>query len=371
MARPTKQGLDYFPFDVDFFQDLKIRKIIRSHGSSAPSILMCVLCLIYKENGYYIKWDEDTSFVISEILNCEEETVSHIIEKAIDVGFFNKDLYDKYTILTSNAIQKRFLLITKSAKLKRGDINKKYNLNIINSEETPINTEEISKTSEETPINTEESTQSKIKENKEKENKLSIEGEIFDFSSNPMLKPFSQSEINKIDLLKQDFNFDFLNDKDFFNGEIENEFLNWILYLKAFGKKLTQQMIQIQYSNLMRNSNNNKEKAINLINRSISKGWGDIYIEKTDIDFDINSIIGNSTNTEYIDFINYIEKYATFLNRMKEPLTEEQFIRLVKLKGLKTLKMIVVDLHNQQVYYEKLTNTFLTINKFIERNEKK
>ena len=340
MARPTKQGLDYFPFDVDFFQDLKIRKIIRSHGSSSPSILMCVLCLIYKENGYYIKWDEDTSFVVSEILNCEEKTVSNIIEKAIDVGFFNKDLYDKYTILTSNAIQKRFLLITKSAKLKRGDIDKKYNLNLINSEETPIN-------SEETPINSEESTQSKIKENKRKENK------------------------DKLYIEVGNFDFSFLKDTDIFNGDLEQEFLNWILYLKEFGKKLTQQMIELQYSNLMRNSKNNKEKAIDLINISISKGWSDIYIDKKEIDFDIKSIIGNSTNSEYVDFINYIEKYAVFLNRMKEPLQEEQFIRLVKLKGLKTLKTIVVDLHNSQVYYEKLANTFLTINKFIERNEKK
>ena len=97
----------------------------------------------------------------------------------------------------------------------------------------------------------------------------------------------------------------------------------------------------------------------------------DIYIEKKDIDFDINSIIGNSTNLEYVDFINYIEKYAVFLNRMNEPLTEVQFVRLVNLKGLKTLKMIIVDLHNEQVYYEKLANTFLTINKFIEKNNKK
>ena len=33
--------------------------------------------------------------------------------------------------------------------------------------------------------------------------------------------------------------------------------------------------------------------------------------------------------------------------------------------------MITIGLiYNEQVYYEKLTNTFLTINKFIERNEK-
>ena len=167
------------------------------------------------------------------------------------------------------------------------------------------------------------------------------------------------------------FDFNFLANKDIFNGDLEQEFLGWISYLKEFGKKLTQQMIEIQYSNLMRNSNNNKEKAIELINRAISKGWGDIYVDKTDIDFDIKSIIGNSTNLQYVDFINYIEKYAVFLNRMNEPLTEAQFIRLVNLKGLKTLKTIIVNLHNEQVYYEKLTNTFLTINKFIERNEKK
>ena len=94
-------------------------------------------------------------------------------------------------------------------------------------------------------------------------------------------------------------------------------------------------------------------------------------IDKIQIDFDIKSIIGNSTNSEYVDFINYIEKYAVFLNRMKEPLTEEQFIRLVNLKGLKTLRTIVVDLHNNQVYYDKKANTYLSIKEFIERNEKK
>lgn len=174
-------------------------------------------------------------------------------------------------------------------------------------------------------------------------------------------------------LLKQNFDFSFLEAKEMFNGEIECEFLNWALHLQNQKKNLTQQMLELQYSNLVRCSSNNKAKAIHLIKKSILKGWSDIYPEeeKTDIDFDIKSIIGNSTNLEYVDFINYIEKYAVFLNRMNEPLTEGQFIRLVKLKGLKTLKMIIVNLHNEQVYYEKLTNTFLTINKFIERNEKK
>ena len=29
MGRNVKKGLDYFHFDVDFFQDIKIRKLIK------------------------------------------------------------------------------------------------------------------------------------------------------------------------------------------------------------------------------------------------------------------------------------------------------------------------------------------------------
>ena len=30
MARPIKQGLDYYPLDVGFLQDVKIRRIMRA-----------------------------------------------------------------------------------------------------------------------------------------------------------------------------------------------------------------------------------------------------------------------------------------------------------------------------------------------------
>ena len=32
MARPQKDGLDYFPFDVDFMKDTKVRRIARTFG---------------------------------------------------------------------------------------------------------------------------------------------------------------------------------------------------------------------------------------------------------------------------------------------------------------------------------------------------
>jgi len=32
MARPLKQGIDYFPLSVDFLRDIKVRKIKRACG---------------------------------------------------------------------------------------------------------------------------------------------------------------------------------------------------------------------------------------------------------------------------------------------------------------------------------------------------
>lgn len=118
MARPKKQGIDYFPLDVDFFSNIKIRKIARACGPQATSILICLLCNIYKGNGYYILWDEDLPFVIADTVGVSEGAVKEVILKALYVGFFDKEIYEKHQVLTSYGIQNRF----KSAVYKREEI---------------------------------------------------------------------------------------------------------------------------------------------------------------------------------------------------------------------------------------------------------
>ena len=118
MARPTKQGLEYFSFDTDFFSDVKIRRISRACGPASTSILICLLCNIYRDKGYYIAWDENLPFVVADTIGTTEGAVEEVIKKAIQVGFFDKELFDKYKILTSNGIQNRF----KSAVSRREEI---------------------------------------------------------------------------------------------------------------------------------------------------------------------------------------------------------------------------------------------------------
>lgn len=152
MARPNKQGIDYFPFDVDFFSDIKIRKIARACGSQATSILICLLCNIYKDKGYYILWDEDLPFVIADTVGVSEGAVKEVILKALQVDFFDQDIYNKHNVLTSLGIQKRF----KSAVYKREKIEyiEEYMVSDVKNQVSDVR-----------------STQSKVKERKEKKSK--------------------------------------------------------------------------------------------------------------------------------------------------------------------------------------------------------
>ena len=107
MARPTKQGIEYFSLDVDFFSDIKVRRISKACGPASTSILICLLCNIYRDKGYYIEWDEDLPFVVADTIGTTEGAVEEVVKKAVQVGFFDKSLFDQYRILTSNGIQNR------------------------------------------------------------------------------------------------------------------------------------------------------------------------------------------------------------------------------------------------------------------------
>lgn len=166
MARPKSTGLTYFPFDVDFIQDIKIRKLIKYQRGKSISVYALLLCLIYK-NGYYMLWDEELPFILSEQTGFEEAYIREVIKCCLSLGLFSKDLYDKFHILTSRGIQERYLEAMK--KMKRKSVISEYSL--VSSEETMV-------TSEETQVTSGKTAQKKKKGNKIK-NSLSGEKEKF------------------------------------------------------------------------------------------------------------------------------------------------------------------------------------------------
>lgn len=163
MARPTKKGLDYFPLDVDFLSDLKVRRIIKACGKEAVHILVALLANIYRDEGYYVLWDDDLAFLAADEVGTKEGTVEELVRKAVQVKFFDKDIFDKYSVLTSKGIQNRYILATKER--KKVELEFKYLLT------NEVNRSNISINGRNNSVNQGNNQQSKEKESKEKESK--------------------------------------------------------------------------------------------------------------------------------------------------------------------------------------------------------
>lgn len=153
MGRARKIGLDYFAFDIDFFDDIRTRKLIKHQGAKAISVYTLLLCTIYK-SGYYIKWDDELSLMFSDKTGYDEAYIGEVIRCCVNVGLLDKEMFDK-GVLTSEWIQDRYSKISRTT--KRICVMDEYCL--ISSEEKPISSEEKPKS------------QSKEKKKVSKENK--------------------------------------------------------------------------------------------------------------------------------------------------------------------------------------------------------
>lgn len=200
MGRNKKIGLDYFPFDIDFFQDLRIRKLIKYQGGKAVTVYALLLCNIYKQ-GYYMRWDEELPFFVSEQTGFEEAYIREVIKCCLVIGLFSKELYDSEKILTSKGIQERYQKICDLC--RRNNEICEYNI---------ISSEDISFSSEEKPVSSAKSTQSKVnksKVNKSKENKKEISPEGDTKKDELSLQPHPQVEHVDFVRLQEYFNTTF------------------------------------------------------------------------------------------------------------------------------------------------------------------
>lgn len=157
MARPRKTGLEYFPFDVDFFSDEKIVCIAGEFGIKGLITAISLLCAIYR-NGYFMEWSEMMQFrMLRDLPGVSHELLKQVVRSLVKWNFFNKALFDSANILTSVGIQRRYFEITRR-RVSLGELP--YLL--VSVAETPVSVAE-------TPVPTELIPQ--IKENKTKINK--------------------------------------------------------------------------------------------------------------------------------------------------------------------------------------------------------
>ncbi len=110
MARPLKK-LTYFPLDVHFESDSKIRRLIMRHGAEAVSVYLVFVGHIYEANGYYLMHSDDKYAELAFVLQLSEEKVKAVLETCLELELFDRGKLDKWGIYTSFGLQMRFNVI--------------------------------------------------------------------------------------------------------------------------------------------------------------------------------------------------------------------------------------------------------------------
>lgn len=116
MARKGKVGIDYFSHDVDMLNDRKIKLLKAKHGLIGYAVYIRLLEELYRDKGYYLQIDEDFNILFSDDNNLDYNVYILILNDCINQELFNKNLYEKYSILTSNRVQENYLSATERRK---------------------------------------------------------------------------------------------------------------------------------------------------------------------------------------------------------------------------------------------------------------
>ena len=117
----AKSGIDYFPLDVTL--DAKFELIEAEFGLTGFGVVVHLLQEIYGKAGYYIEWTEEVALLFARKVGLGGGVVSEIIEASIRRGMFDKEKYDKYHVLTSKGIQKRYFEAVSRRKTLEVDFN--------------------------------------------------------------------------------------------------------------------------------------------------------------------------------------------------------------------------------------------------------
>lgn len=114
----SKNGFSYYKAETDRFQDIKIKRLKKKYGCDGYAVYQYALNEIYRVDGSYIRWTEDQLFDCADYWGMNEERVKEIVDYCAEICLFDPVVWKMKCILTSRAIQSRYIDICKLAKKK-------------------------------------------------------------------------------------------------------------------------------------------------------------------------------------------------------------------------------------------------------------
>jgi hypothetical protein len=253
MARPQKEGLDYFSLDVNC--DDKVKLIEAKFGVEGFGVLIKLWQIIY-DNGYYVEWTERELLLYKSRIHADISKVKDIIQECLKWNLFDIGLYERFHILTSRGIQKRYLEAIK----RRNEIFLEYSYWLI---EFPVSTEKIHVTithvyadnnavnADINSKNADSNTQSKVKESKVKESKV---------------------KNTKVKNIKE-------NLYDGFSADFKKTFEDYIEMRNKIHKPMTDNAIKLALKKLSELTDTETEK-IRILEQSVFHSWQGLFLVK-------------------------------------------------------------------------------------------
>ena len=168
LARPYKTGLDYF--ELDCHLDEKIKLIQAEFGLKGFAVVVLLFKEIYGGQGYYMSWNDDMSLILMSENGIElgdKNLIQEVVKACIRRGIFSAELFEKYHILTSRGIQKRYF----RAVARRGKVEAEKAYLLIDYDHNLINADKNSVNADKNSVNTCKSTQRREEKRREENNK--------------------------------------------------------------------------------------------------------------------------------------------------------------------------------------------------------
>lgn len=161
-----KSGLDFFPLNVDL--DNKFKLIEAEFGVTGFGVVVHLLQEIYGQEGYYIEWTEEVALLFAQKYGVGYSAVSEIVGASIRRGMFDKEIFDKYRVLTSRGIQKRYF----DAVSRRKTLEVRDNILLVDIAQICKNVNIEHKNVNISSENADSGEQSKVKKSKEEKSKV-------------------------------------------------------------------------------------------------------------------------------------------------------------------------------------------------------
>ncbi|MBD5317498.1 MAG: DUF4373 domain-containing protein, partial [Bacteroides sp.] len=122
MSRMMKTGLDYFPMDVNFFQNAKIECVAQTYGHAGVVAVVRLMTYIYSR-GYFMEWNElACRKLMINVEGLTQEQAEGLVEFLVEWKFFDREMFEAHGVLTSKGIQERYFEATRKRKVARAEL---------------------------------------------------------------------------------------------------------------------------------------------------------------------------------------------------------------------------------------------------------